>query len=79
MGILFAIGTIGILTVIFTFNSLEIGLGVQQVEFEPNFAYGSKSTRIKLSSDDLRLDNSKNILKPTLIFRNGNHIRSYCA
>jgi len=73
MEILFFLGTIGATIVICTFNSFEVGLGVQQVKFEPNFAYGNKNTRTKLSSDDLGLDNSKNILKPTFIFRNGDH------
>jgi len=69
------IASMGVLDLINVLDSLEaeVEVGVHQVEFEPNFAYGSKSIRTKLSSSDLGLDNSKNILKPTIILRNKNH------
>jgi len=41
-----------------------VELGVQQVKFEQNFAYRGT----KMSIDDLGLDNSKNIFKPTLFY-----------
>jgi len=48
-----------------------VELGVQQVKLEHNLAYGYRSTKTKLSSDDLGLDNSKNIFKPTLFYEFG--------
>jgi len=74
MEILFVIGIVVGLNVIGAIvDSFEVELAVQQVKFEPTFAYGNNSTRTKLNADNLGLDNNENIFKPTFILRKGNH------
>jgi len=58
-------------TIVYGSPGAGVELGVQQVKLEHNLAYGYRSTKTKLSSDDLGLDNSKNVFKPALFYEFG--------